>query len=91
VSVGSFDGKRYSIAADRLPNGELAVLVVDTVGRLEMVPIVGLCNLDNCENIKEHTTRPTYLGPWKLFPVGADVAIVQHTRDITTVLSIGNN
>jgi hypothetical protein len=36
-----FDAKRYSIAADRLSNGMVAVLVVDRVGQLKIVPIVG--------------------------------------------------
>jgi hypothetical protein len=94
-----FDAKRYSIAADRLPNGMVAVLVVDGVGQLKMVPIVGLCNLDKCENIRDQYLKinlfpypvPKTLGPWKLFPVGAELAIVQHTKDISIVLSIGNN
>jgi hypothetical protein len=94
-----FDSKRYSIAADRLPNGMVAVLVVDIVGQLKMVPIVGLCNLDKCENVREQYVKlngwpypiPKTLGPWKLFPVGAELAMVQHTKDISTVLSIGNN
>jgi hypothetical protein len=94
-----FDPKRYSIAADRLPNGMLAVLVVDTVGQLNMVPIPGLCNVNRCENIRDQNMKirgsaypiPKTLGPWKLFPVGAELAMVQHTKDISTVLSIGNN
>jgi hypothetical protein len=64
-----------------------------------MVPIPGLCNVDRCENIKDQYAKltghayaiPVYLGPWKLFPLGAELAIVQHTKDISTVLSIGNN
>lgn len=87
------------LPADRLPNGMVAVLVVDRVGQLKMVPIVGLCNVDKCENTKDQYLKinvlpypmPKTLGPWKLFPVGADLAIVQHTKDISTVLSIGNN
>jgi hypothetical protein len=94
-----FDAKRYSIAADRLPNGMLAVLVVDAVGQLKMVPIVGLCNLDKCENIRAQYLKmnnipypiPKTLGPWKLFPVGAELAMVQLTKDISIVVSIGNN
>jgi hypothetical protein len=94
-----FDAKRYSIAADRLPNGMLAVLVVDSVGQLKMVPIIGLCNIDKCENIRDQYLKiiafpypvPKTLGPWKLFPVGADLAIVRHTKDTSIVLSIGNN
>ena len=77
----------------------LAVLVVDAVGELKMVPIPGLCNVDRCENIADQNAKisgwaypiPIILGPWKLFPVGAELAIVQHTKDISIVLSIGNN
>jgi hypothetical protein len=94
-----FDETRYSIAADRLPNGMLAVLLVDMVGELKMVPIPSLCNVDRCENIREQNAKiggwaypmPIILGPWKLFPVGAELAIVKHTREISIVLAIGNN
>jgi hypothetical protein len=83
------------IAAVRLPNGILAVLAVNVVGQLKAVLLEGLCNVDLCANIKEQYGRygPTHakLGPWKLFPVGAELAIVQDTKDTPIVLSIGNN
>lgn len=52
-----FDAKRYSIAADRLPNGMVGVLLVDSVGQLKMVPILGLCNVDRCENIRDQYVK----------------------------------
>jgi hypothetical protein len=94
-----FDGKHYSIAAHRVPNGMLAVLIIDAVGRLKMVPIVGLCNVDLCENIKDQYGKigtrpyplPTPIGPWKLFPVGADVVAAQQADNLVSSLSIGSN
>jgi hypothetical protein len=77
----------------------VAVLVVDSLGQLKMVPIVGLCNVDRCENLGGQYGRlrgwaypiPETLGPSKLFPVGAELAMVRHTKDTSIVLSIGNN
>jgi hypothetical protein len=94
-----FDGNRYSIAAHKLPNGMLAVLIVDVVGELKMVPIVGPCNVDRCENIKEQYMKikgwpypiPTIIGPWKLFPVGAGTAVAQQADNLVTALTIGND
>ena len=94
-----FDGNGYSIAAHKLPNGMLAVLIVDVVGEQKMVPIVGLCNVDRCENIKDQYLKvngwpypmPTIIGPWKLFPVGADIAVAQQADSLVSALTIGNN
>jgi hypothetical protein len=94
-----FDGNHYSIAAHMLPNGMLAVLIVDVVGELKMVPIVGLCNVDKCENIRAQYVKingwphpmPTTIGPWKLFPVEADVAMAQQADNLVSSLAIGNN
>jgi hypothetical protein len=94
-----FDGKRDNIAAHKLPNGMLAVLIVDRVGELKMVPITGLCNVDTCENIREQYQKingwpypiPKIIGPWKHFPVGADVAMAQQADNLVSSLSIGNN
>jgi hypothetical protein len=77
----------------------LAVLIVDVVGELKMVPIVGLCNIDRCENIKDQYMKikgwpypiPTIIGPWKLFPVGADTAVAQQADNLVTALTIGND
>ncbi len=94
-----FDGEHYGIAAYILPNSRLAVLIVDAVGELKMVPIVGLCNADKCENVREQYMKvngwpyplPTTIGPWKLFPVGADLAMAQQADNLVSSLSIGNN
>ena len=94
-----FDGDHYSITAHKLPNGMLAVLIVDTVGELKMVPIIGLCNVDRCENIREQYAKisgwayplPTIIGQWKHFPVGADVAMTQQADNLVSSLAIGNN
>jgi hypothetical protein len=84
-----FDGKHYNIAAHMLPNVALAVLIVDAVGELKMVPIVGLCNVDRCNQSGD--IYPTKIGPWKLFPVGADVAMAQQAANLISSLAIGNN
>ena len=94
-----FDGNRDSIAVHKLPNGMLAVLIVDTVGELKMVPIVGPCNVDRCENIKDQYMKtkgwpypiPSIIGPWKLFPRGADIAMAQQADNLVSALTIGNN
>ena len=94
-----FNGNHYNIAAHKLPNGMLAVLIVDAVGELKMIPVVGLCNADRCENIKDQYMKiggwphplPTIIGPWKLFPVGADVAMAQQADNLVSSLTIGSN
>jgi hypothetical protein len=69
------------------------------VRNFKYTPIVGLCNVDLCENIKDQYGNigtqpyplPTPISPWKLFPVGADVAAAQQADNVVSSLSIGSN
>jgi hypothetical protein len=81
-----FDREDGGIAVHKLPDGKLAVLTVDSVGRLNSVNIVKLCNDIECA-----TRAHKDIGPWKLFPFGGDVAMAQQADNLVSSLAIGNN
>lgn len=88
-----FDREDGGIAAHKLPGGNLAVLLVDTVGQLNAVNILGLCNENQCGTRPsgQRSVVATDIGPWKLFPFGGDVAMAQQAENLVSSLAIGSN